>query len=116
MNLYDMNLYERLRHALRRRREPPGVFHTVQAALPDMMDAGWGRVVTISSQAGQSGAPNQVHYSASKGGVIALTKSLGMNAISITDHPAPSKKWNDCLKRTEVSRSVNIRARKTLTG
>ena len=53
-----------------------GVFHTVQAAVPDMIDANWGRVVTISSQAGQSGGPMQAHYSASKGGVIGMTKAL----------------------------------------
>jgi NAD(P)-dependent dehydrogenase (short-subunit alcohol dehydrogenase family) len=53
-----------------------GVFHTVQAAASDMMEAGWGRVVTISSHAGQSGGMNMAHYSASKGGVISLTKGL----------------------------------------
>jgi 2-hydroxycyclohexanecarboxyl-CoA dehydrogenase len=53
-----------------------GIFHTVQAALPDMTGAKWGRVVTISSQAAQSGGPRQVHYSASKGGVIGMTKAL----------------------------------------
>ncbi|MCJ8156602.1 SDR family NAD(P)-dependent oxidoreductase [Sphingomonas sp. LaA6.9] len=53
-----------------------GVFHTVQAAVPDMIEAKWGRIVTISSQAGQSGGPQQAHYSASKGGVIGMTKAL----------------------------------------
>lgn len=53
-----------------------GVFHTVQAAVQDMIDAKWGRIVTISSQAGQSGGPMQAHYSASKGGVIGMTKAL----------------------------------------
>ncbi|TXC70210.1 SDR family oxidoreductase [Sphingomonas ginsenosidivorax] len=53
-----------------------GVFHTVQQALPDMIAAGWGRVVTISSQAAQSGAQDRAHYGASKGGVIGLTRSL----------------------------------------
>jgi NAD(P)-dependent dehydrogenase (short-subunit alcohol dehydrogenase family) len=53
-----------------------GVFHTVQAAVPDMIAAKWGRIVTISSQAGQSGGPMQAHYSASKGGVIGMTKAL----------------------------------------
>lgn len=53
-----------------------GVFHTIQQALPDMIDAGWGRVVTISSQAAQSGAQDRAHYGASKGGVIGLTRSL----------------------------------------
>ena len=53
-----------------------GVFHTLQAAVPDMVAAKWGRIVTISSQAAQSGAPDRSHYAASKGGVIGLTRAL----------------------------------------
>ncbi len=53
-----------------------GAFHCVQAVVPDMIAAKWGRIVTISSTAGQSGAPGQAHYVASKGGLIALTKAL----------------------------------------
>ena len=56
-----------------------GTFACCQAAVPDMIEAGWGRIVTISSQSAQSGAPNMAHYSASKGGVIALTKSLAVD-------------------------------------
>jgi 2-hydroxycyclohexanecarboxyl-CoA dehydrogenase len=56
-----------------------GTFACCQAAVPDMLAAGWGRIVTISSQSAQSGAPNMAHYSASKGGVIALTKSLAVD-------------------------------------
>ncbi|MEX2254368.1 MAG: SDR family NAD(P)-dependent oxidoreductase [Acidimicrobiia bacterium] len=55
-----------------------GTFSCVQAAIPDMLAAGWGRIVTISSSSAQSGAPNMAHYAASKGGVIALTKSLAV--------------------------------------
>ena len=53
-----------------------GVFHTLQAAVPDMVAAKWGRIVTISSQAAQSGAPDRSHYAAAKGGVIGLTRAL----------------------------------------
>jgi len=53
-----------------------GTFTCVQAALPDMVEAGWGRIVTIASSGAQSGAPRMAHYSASKAGVIGLTKSL----------------------------------------
>jgi NAD(P)-dependent dehydrogenase (short-subunit alcohol dehydrogenase family) len=53
-----------------------GTFTCAQAALPDMVDAGWGRIVTISSSSAQSGAPHMAHYAASKGGVIGLTKAL----------------------------------------
>jgi 2-hydroxycyclohexanecarboxyl-CoA dehydrogenase len=55
-----------------------GTFNCVQCAVPDMLDAGWGRIVTISSSSAQSGAPNMTHYAASKGGVIALTKALAV--------------------------------------
>jgi NAD(P)-dependent dehydrogenase (short-subunit alcohol dehydrogenase family) len=55
-----------------------GTFHCVQAAVPDMLDAGWGRVVTISSSSAQSGSQRMVHYVASKGGVVGFTKALAL--------------------------------------
>jgi NAD(P)-dependent dehydrogenase (short-subunit alcohol dehydrogenase family) len=55
-----------------------GTFNCIQAALPDMQAAAWGRIVTISSSSAQSGAPNMAHYAASKGGVIGLTKALAV--------------------------------------
>ncbi|EYD71577.1 3-oxoacyl-[acyl-carrier protein] reductase [Rubellimicrobium mesophilum DSM 19309] len=54
-----------------------GTYNCCRAVLPQMMDAGYGRIVTIASIAGKEGNPNAGAYSASKGGVIALTKSLG---------------------------------------
>jgi 2-hydroxycyclohexanecarboxyl-CoA dehydrogenase len=53
-----------------------GTFHCIQAAIGDMVTGRWGRIVTISSAAGQTASPRQAHYSASKGGVIALTKTI----------------------------------------
>jgi 2-hydroxycyclohexanecarboxyl-CoA dehydrogenase len=53
-----------------------GTFTCMQLAVPDMVAAGWGRIVTISSSSAQSGAPNMAHYVASKGGVIGLTKAF----------------------------------------
>src|SRR4029078_8838622 len=55
-----------------------GTFTCVHAALPDMVAAGWGGIVTISSSSAQSGAPRMAHYAASKGGVISLTKALAV--------------------------------------
>ncbi len=55
-----------------------GTFSCAQAVIPDMVEAGWGRIVTIASSSAQSGAPRMAHYSASKGGVISLTKSLAV--------------------------------------
>ena len=59
-----------------------GTFMSVQLALADMLEAGWGRIVTISSSSAQSGAPNMAHYVASKGGVIGLTKALARELAS----------------------------------
>jgi 2-hydroxycyclohexanecarboxyl-CoA dehydrogenase len=53
-----------------------GTFQCIQAAIPDMVAARWGRIVTISSSSAQTGAPRMAHYAASKGGVIALTRTL----------------------------------------
>jgi NAD(P)-dependent dehydrogenase (short-subunit alcohol dehydrogenase family) len=53
-----------------------GTFTCLQLAVPDMIEAGWGRIVTISSSSAQSGAPNMAHYVASKGGVMGLTKAF----------------------------------------
>lgn len=54
-----------------------GVFLCNRAVTPGMAKRGWGRVVNIASVAGKEGNPNASAYSASKAGVIGLTKSLG---------------------------------------
>jgi 2-dehydro-3-deoxy-L-rhamnonate dehydrogenase (NAD+) len=53
-----------------------GTFHCCQALLPHMSGRDYGRIVNIASVAGKDGNPNACAYSASKAGVIALTKSL----------------------------------------
>jgi 2-hydroxycyclohexanecarboxyl-CoA dehydrogenase len=55
-----------------------GVFHTIQAVLPDMVQAGWGRIVNISSSSAHSGQPYMAHYVAAKSAVNGLTKSLAL--------------------------------------
>jgi 3-oxoacyl-[acyl-carrier protein] reductase len=52
-------------------------FLCCRALAPHMVRAGYGRIVNIASIAGKEGNPNAVAYSASKAGVISLTKSLG---------------------------------------
>jgi 2-hydroxycyclohexanecarboxyl-CoA dehydrogenase len=59
-----------------------GTFHCAQSVVPDMIDAGWGRIVTISSSSAQSGTKRMSHYVASKGGVIAFTKALALDLAS----------------------------------
>lgn len=68
-----------------------GTFLCAQAAIGDMTAASWGRIVTVSSAAGQSGSARQADYSASKGGIIALTKALALEYASrgITANTVP---------------------------
>ena len=54
-----------------------GIFLCNKAVVPAMQKKDYGRIVNIASIAGKEGNPNASHYSASKAGVIALTKSLG---------------------------------------
>ena len=83
-----------------------GTFACIQAALADMVTAGWGRIVTISSSSAQSGAPYMAHYSASKGGVIGLTKALAreMAGAGITVNTIPPS-----LVDTPMARSAEAR-------
>jgi 2-hydroxycyclohexanecarboxyl-CoA dehydrogenase len=53
-----------------------GPFLCCKAIIPDMLEAGWGRIINISSSSAQTGASNQTHYAATKAGVIGFTKSL----------------------------------------
>lgn len=51
-------------------------FLTCRTAVPEMLRSGYGRIINVASIAGKEGNPNASHYSASKAGLIALTKSL----------------------------------------
>ncbi|MFK7894539.1 MAG: SDR family NAD(P)-dependent oxidoreductase [Myxococcota bacterium] len=68
-----------------------GTFFCCQAIVPDMVEAGWGRIVNITSSSAQTGSPVQTHYSASKGAVVALTRSLaadlGRKGITVNAVP-----------------------------
>ena len=68
-----------------------GTFICTQVVLPDMKAAQWGRVVNISSSSAQSGSLEQVHYSASKGAVISMTRSLAqaLGPMGVTVNNVP---------------------------
>jgi 2-hydroxycyclohexanecarboxyl-CoA dehydrogenase len=55
-----------------------GTFNCTQAVVSDMIAAGWGRIINISSSSAQSGAAKMTHYAASKAGVIGFTKALAL--------------------------------------
>ena len=86
-----------------------GTFHCLQAAVPDMLAARWGRMVTISSSSAQSGAPRMAHYVASKGGVIALTRALALelapHGITVNNIP-PGMIDTPMLRRAESDGNV----------
>ena len=54
-----------------------GPFFCCKAIVPTMIENNYGRIINIASIAGKEGNPNAAHYSASKAGLMALTKSLG---------------------------------------
>ncbi len=68
-----------------------GTFIVTQVCLPDMKAAKWGRIVNISSSSAQTGAFNMAHYSASKGAVISLTRTLAqeLGPLGITVNNIP---------------------------
>jgi len=59
-----------------------GVFHCTQAALPEMLAAGWGRIVNVSSTAGLTGYAYVSAYCAAKHAVIGLTRALALELAS----------------------------------
>lgn len=67
-----------------------GTFHMCDIVVPHMKERKYGRIINIASTAGQRGEPYHSHYAASKGGVIAFTKSIGPELIK-------HKIWVNCI-------------------
>jgi NAD(P)-dependent dehydrogenase (short-subunit alcohol dehydrogenase family) len=59
-----------------------GTFNCMRAGVPAMIEQGWGRVINIASIAGKTGAPYIAAYSASKHGVLGLTRSIAMEVAA----------------------------------
>jgi 2-hydroxycyclohexanecarboxyl-CoA dehydrogenase len=84
------------------------VFHCTQAVLPDMMAAGWGRIVNISSSSAQSGQPFMTAYVASKSAVNGLTKALALEygPYGITVNAVPPGFIDTPMLRRSESRNL----------
>ncbi|GAA2410006.1 SDR family NAD(P)-dependent oxidoreductase [Actinomadura vinacea] len=85
-----------------------GTFHCCRLVLPDMIAAGWGRIVNISSSSTHGGQQYMAHYVASKTGMVGLTKSLalefGPSGVTVNTIPpgfidTPMTRRNDARGR-----------------
>jgi NAD(P)-dependent dehydrogenase (short-subunit alcohol dehydrogenase family) len=56
-----------------------GPFHLIRLVVPDMIERGWGRIVTVSSTAGQIGGASESAYDASKHGLLGLTRAVAQD-------------------------------------
>ncbi|MET0726746.1 MAG: SDR family NAD(P)-dependent oxidoreductase [Acidimicrobiales bacterium] len=97
-----------------------GTFYCAQAVVPDMVEAGWGRIVNISSSSAQGGQPYMVHYVASKAGVIGFTKALalelGPKGITVNTIPpgfVDTPMLRNSEKRGLLGESVDYHAEQT---
>jgi NAD(P)-dependent dehydrogenase (short-subunit alcohol dehydrogenase family) len=90
-----------------------GVFACTHAALPGMQKAGYGRIVSIASEAGRVGSKGSAVYSAAKGGVIAFMKTIarenaryGITANSIAPGPIDTPLLRSALEFGELGQKV----------
>jgi NAD(P)-dependent dehydrogenase (short-subunit alcohol dehydrogenase family) len=86
-----------------------GTFHCLQASVPDMLEARWGRIVTISSSSAQSGSAHMAHYVAAKAGVVGLTRALALeyarHGITVNCIP-PGMVDTPMLRRAEADGDI----------
>jgi NAD(P)-dependent dehydrogenase (short-subunit alcohol dehydrogenase family) len=94
-----------------------GTFNSIQPLIGDLVAAGWGRIVTISSSSAQSGAMNRANYVASKGGVIGLTKALSMEyaPLGITVNTIPPSIVDTPMARDPASQGRGLDAVAAIT-
>ena len=86
---------------------------TCRAIVPHMIAAAYGRIVNIASIAGKEGNPNASHYSASKAGLIGLTKSLAKELATTGDHGElrHAGRGQDRTVRADETRADRLHAR-----
>jgi len=86
-----------------------GAFHCTKAALPDMIAAGWGRVVNVSSVGGLKGAPALTHYAAAKAALVGFTRALstevGVHGVTV-NAIAPGLVDTPLLVRSRMPESI----------
>ena len=83
--------------------------------MPHMIEAGWGRIVNISSSSAQGGQPLMTHYVSSKAGVIGLTKALALEfgPKGITVNTIPPGFIDTPMLRDSEARACSARASST---
>jgi 3-oxoacyl-[acyl-carrier protein] reductase len=88
-----------------------GVFLACRAALPGMIERGWGRIVNISSIAGKEGKHNTVAYASAKAGVIGLTKSVAFEVAPygiLVNAVAPGSIWGESTDAVSPARWITM--------
>ena len=90
-----------------------GVFFTTQLIAQDMVGAGWGRIINISSIVGQMGNFGQANYAATKGAIISLTETLarelarkGITVNAVAPGFTRTRRWTELVAVTARERGV----------
>ena len=95
-----------------------GVLHCTRAVLPGMIEHGWGRVVTIVSEAGRSGEPGLAAYSAAKAGAAGFTRSIarevGRHGINVNNVALASIDSSGMMARADLPPAEIERQKKQL--
>ncbi len=91
-----------------------GVFYCCRSVVPVMLSQGYGRIVSMASIAGKEGNPNASAYSASKAGVIGLTKALGKELAEqgvLVNCVAPAAVETDIFKQMTPEHVAYMRSK-----